>query len=129
MPANFDEGGVKTERIREFQMLNTKYLTKRTILLQMQRHFFLSKEWRDGGTSLHINIFIYFLISWYHFNIPFMFEFVSNFFSKERWDGGISLQFHVNLCLKTLVWQFLFCMFIKLIKIAYRWLKYVGQSP
>ena len=36
MPANFDEGGVKTERIREFQMLNTKYLTKRTILLQIQ---------------------------------------------------------------------------------------------
>ena len=69
--------------------------------------FFLSKEWRDGGTSLHINIYS-------------MFEFVSNLLSKEWWDGGISLQFHVNLCLKTLVWQFLFCMFIKLIKIAYR---------
>ena len=68
---------------------------------------FLSKEWRDGGTSLHINIYS-------------MFEFVSNLLSKEWWDGGISLQFHVNLCLKTLVWQFLFCMFIKLIKIAYR---------
>ena len=48
MPANFDEGGVKTERIREFQMSNTKYLTKRTILLQMQRYLVSSWFWVKG---------------------------------------------------------------------------------
>ena len=47
-----------------------------TFLIHVENcSFFLSKEWRDGGTSLHINIFIYFLISWYHFNIPFMLPF------------------------------------------------------
>ena len=36
---------------------------------------------------------------------------VSNFLNKDWLDGRISLQFYVNLCLKTLHWQFLFCMF------------------
>ena len=51
MPANFDEGGVKTECIREFQMLNTKYLTKRTILLQMQRYLGVSTWFWVKGRS------------------------------------------------------------------------------
>ena len=55
MPANFDEGGVKTERIREFQMLNTKYLTKRTILLQMQRYLVSSWFWVKGRSCENLS--------------------------------------------------------------------------